>query len=754
MKIPFFGKTEAIKANPPTVMFADELTRGALNKATMPNFMLRPPFGVPRFKDVITLRRLASTPQAAMAKQIIIDQVVNTEWNIIPRDENLEEIPDSLQNKIDEVEMFLNNPNTNNESFEFITRAMLNDLLDLDSGIWVKEFTESGDKMVEIKFADAATFLKNPDIFGKYTTREDVIPFGTITVDSATRAILGMDGNRTGIDSAAAVNAAIGYQTPVGLSIDNAREQAAYFQFGFLTNVRPIAFGRREIVWFEKNPQSNQIYGKGPIEDIMNVLQTLKYSIEYNLDYFEDNNVPKGFINMPGSDQDEMDEFRNKWNELQLTANAEGLLKKNFHRVPITNVENANFIRVQFSSAELQLIESQQWFSKLVWSRYGVTPSELGFTEDSNLATEINQSRVFRRKAILPLLSVLEFFINHCIITEWDFADEIKFAYNTFDVEDEKSKMELYKTQIESGFKEVNEIRKLEGLEELEEKAEEVQLIDSEEMEDIQRNPKDPDPEKSKRDAEKKADPTLKDIMNLLVQIIEKDKKKLMREIKNSSGDRLTQIKDFSSVMSSIRTAFDIDGLRALIEKATQLIFNKGMDEAESTVKAEGIEVNIVTSSPQKIDFLANMAFENMKGLTDDLQNKLRQQVKIGVANGEGIGSITQRIEKAFDVSKARAETIARTEASRIESQGTLHAAQQLKDDGVNLKKWLLWTNDSRTSELTKALHRKYGSEEQAIPVNQNFTLDFKGRHISQSAPPFHPNERDALMTLIVDKGE
>jgi len=188
--------------------------------------------------------------------------------------------------------------------------------------------------------------------------------------------------------------------------MNQARENAAYFQypftggFGLTANVRPIAFGKKEVIWFEKNPQTRQIYGKSPIETIQNVLQSLKYSIEYNLDYFEDNNVPKGFIQLGGADEEEMSAFRDRWNELQTKTNAEGLIKKSFHRVPITNTENANFVNVQFSAQELELLQSQQWFTKLVFATFGVTPSELGFTEDSNLATEINQGRVFKRKAI------------------------------------------------------------------------------------------------------------------------------------------------------------------------------------------------------------------------------------------------------------------------------------------------------------------------------------------------------------------
>ena len=145
------------------------------------------------------------------------------------------------------------------------------------------------------------------------------------------------------------------------------------------------------------------------------------------------------------------------------------------------------------------------------------------------------------------------------------------------------------------------------------------------------------------------------------------------------------------------------------------------------------------------------MAFENMKGLSEQMRTRLRQQLKMGISQGEGIGMLTQRVQKIFDTTETRAEMIARTEAVRMKAQGQLHAAEQISADGVNLKKWLLWVDDSRTSNLTKALHSKYGSPEQAIPINQNFKITFQGKNISQNAPPFHPNERDTLMTLIVE---
>ena len=147
------------------------------------------------------------------------------------------------------------------------------------------------------------------------------------------------------------------------------------------------------------------------------------------------------------------------------------------------------------------------------------------------------------------------------------------------------------------------------------------------------------------------------------------------------------------------------------------------------------------------IKYISDYTFDNIKGMTEDLANDLRQELQRGFMNGESIDNLTKRVKGVFDTSENRAETIARTETMRAHHFGKLSAYQQ---SGVKAKKWLLWTDDHRTSEITKALHKKYGSEDQAIPLDQNFKctakVGKKVKYIDQQAGPFHPNERDELM--------
>ena len=170
---------------------------------------------------------------------------------------------------------------------------------------------------------------------------------------------------------------------PGWITAADAREKAAYFQYGWITGARPVPFGKKEIVWFERHPRTDSIYGRSPVEILATTIQTLIYSLEQNLEYFNDNSIPKGVLGLEGLDTAGLKGFREQWKEQQRKKDTAGNWKKDFFQIPIVgNVPT--FTRLQFSNAELELLEGQKWWSKMVWACFGVTATELGYTEDDN----------------------------------------------------------------------------------------------------------------------------------------------------------------------------------------------------------------------------------------------------------------------------------------------------------------------------------------------------------------------------------
>lgn len=426
-----------------------EQTRGAIEKAYIPKFIYKPPFGYPRFVDLPTIRRLAAMPYVEMCISTSIDELCAVEWGIVPKEES-EEISSKTQSHIDEVKAFFENPNTNKESFEEIRKKYLRDIFEIDAGVINKMFNVAG-QMVEMVARDGATFTKNPDIYGMMTDREDLL------LDEAGNPQVNIAMN----------NKEAKLMEPGWITAADAREKAAYFQYGWISGARPVPFGKKEIIWMERNPRTDSIYGRSPVEILADTIQTLIYAIEHDLEYFNDNSIPKGIIGLEGADSEAINAFRDQWLEQQRKKDSAGNWKKIFHHVPIVG-QIPVFTRMQFTNAELELLEGQKWWAKMVWACFGVTSVELGYTEDAaGMANQIVQSNVFKKRVLNPILRLEEYKINHELIPEFGY-DDIKFTFMTYDVEEEVKKANLYKIQLESGLMTVNEIRKQEGMDEVE----------------------------------------------------------------------------------------------------------------------------------------------------------------------------------------------------------------------------------------------------------------------------------------------
>ena len=340
-------------------------------KAVIPKFLYKPPYGYPRFVDIPELRRLSATPYVSMCVTTIIDEIAAIPWEIVPRDTL--ETPEGEESvepvaHIKEVNDFLMNPNVNKENFNIILRRLLKDILELDSAVLIKVFNMMGD-LKEIYAKDGGTFTLNPDIFGTFQNCAEIIPTWQLESMSDKDKQEYMD------------------------------TKPAYFQYGWITGARPMPFGTREVIYFMRNPRTDNIYGRAPVEILLDTIQLLLYGQDMNLDYFTDNNIPKGVFRMEGAASEDIQAFKEQWQTATKVKNEVGDWRKRWWKMPVINTQG-QFERIQFSNAELEIIQQQEWFTKLVWSVFGITPSELGFTESSNRACYTEDTRVMTKEGL------------------------------------------------------------------------------------------------------------------------------------------------------------------------------------------------------------------------------------------------------------------------------------------------------------------------------------------------------------------
>jgi hypothetical protein len=77
------------------------------------------------------------------------------------------------------------------------------------------------------------------------------------------------------------------------------------------------------------------------------------------------------------------------------------------------------------------------------------------------------------------------------------------------------------------------------------------------------------------------------------------------------------------------------------------------------------------------VNFVQKFAFDNVKGLTEDIKESLRKEMTLGLLNNENIAGLKTRIVKVMDIGIERAKLIAITESNRAHNAGHMQAARE-----------------------------------------------------------------------------
>ena len=411
------------------------------------------------------------------------------EWDIVPRDEyDYKDVEDHIR----EVKLWMERPNENKESIEFLTRAFLKDILEVDAGVITKVFSKDSYDFEHLEPKSGAPILK--PLFCPYcqgrgeSTRTETTQRARTIRHSVNFQLTNQDAESyykmyyEQIDKCAVIEQEMKKAfessdyfvvcpfcngTGRGRTLKEiyARDGSSflkevdkfgyckgYWQYSYQIPAHPMWFNKEEIIYKMGHPRSMSCYGYAPTQAILDVIKSLHYSIQWNRAFYEETALPDAIIALKDSSRENYDRFLEYW-QREIVGKP--------HKLPIVNAE-IDVKPLTFSQKELEFLESQQWYFKLVISTFGLTPAELGFTEDVNRATGITQSEVVRRKAIRPLIKLLEETMNE-VIKEFGFFD-VEFKYVVKDIIEEQQKTEIQNAQLQSGLKTINEIRVDEGL--------------------------------------------------------------------------------------------------------------------------------------------------------------------------------------------------------------------------------------------------------------------------------------------------
>lgn len=332
-----------------------------------------------------------------------VDAVRNAEWEIIPRKKG-EKVPES---ELDEPQTFLEGLSSN-ETFDVCLAKMIPDLELYDCGTMLNVFPRGS-------FDDNGYLLEDP---GQ--------PVDMHVIDG--RSVL--------IEA-----------PPVG------GRTRRFWQYSWMSpSSIPTPLDVREVMYLMNRPSSRGVYGTSVLEQIQYTVNYLLDSTLANSKYYENGMHIGGQIDHP--DVTAVDEL--KLRAKMYKQELQGPMRYNKWLVTGGNVK---ITPLQFTPQQMQYLDSQKWYAKVVMGMFKISPSELGFTEDLNRATGIQQSITHKSRAIWPLMTLIEASINQKLIWPF-FSDRVKFQFKrSLDFEDQIKQLEVYQRRVDGGFWSINQVK-------------------------------------------------------------------------------------------------------------------------------------------------------------------------------------------------------------------------------------------------------------------------------------------------------
>ncbi|GMV06730.1 MAG: hypothetical protein AMXMBFR53_30050 [Gemmatimonadota bacterium] len=173
------------------------------------------------------------------------------------------------------------------------------------------------------------------------------------------------------------------------------------------------------------------------------------------------------------------------------------------------------------------------------------------------------------------------------------------------------------------------------------------------------------------------------------------------------------------------------------VERTTPLIKATARTALKDLASELGIAFSVL--EPGLLEYTRREAAFLVKNIPATTRDRIAAELKAGLAEGESIPELRERIQDAWAFSRERAELIARTETTRV-TNGAQHESMsgyQASDEEVVVEKAWLSARDNKVRDEHAELD-KDGDEEGWIPVDEAFANGLQ-----------HPGEPQCRCTTI-----
>lgn len=341
----------------------------------------------------------------------LINDVRSLDYHFEPPTNVIEDATDD----IDAAERFWSHPDRR-QPFRAWVAELLQDVLRYDAGTLYVRRDQKGTPLA-LEVVSGPTIIPLIDFFGRRPEDEDELT-------TAGKLIEGMGGQWDG------------------------KVVPAYLQI--IEGMPWDWMAAEDIIYQPWNPMPDSQYGLAPMEA---VLLSANSSIRYQwhiLQYFTEGTLPQGFMEAPPelSDPNQVAEWQNTWDALMLGDQAK---LRQIRWVPA----GAKYVPAKPTTFEenFPLV-----FDRRTMASFGVTPNDLGWTEDVNRSTGDTQIDVQFRVGTLPLVRHIEDIVNGFTERELKLKARIKIDTGK-EVEDRLATAQADHIYIQAGVISADEVR-------------------------------------------------------------------------------------------------------------------------------------------------------------------------------------------------------------------------------------------------------------------------------------------------------
>ncbi len=363
-------------------------------KQMLTEWWFNPIWGQPRLADLKTLKMLARGHIGSMCIEAILDQVMQVEWDVVPKYRHQIDRPAGMQAEEREQTInlmaFLEDPNRNHDNWNKIVRMMLRNILETDDGVGVKVYQD---------------YMRPPVPNVQIASTGDVRSY---TAQPAWDQVP-VPGSPL-IEFYAEDGSSFLKQTDMHGYLMN------YWQYSFVVPRRPVRFETNEILYIMQNPRAGSPYGYSPFESLVDTLTMLGKAAQFNEHFYENSAIPALQFDYPWIKNVEELEAMGKY----LEENFMGP-DKSFRTIATQGGVKVNTI--SFNPRDLQNIEVQDFYIKLCLAKLKVPPVILGLEQGGGLGGGASgaaqaQAAIHKSRAIKPLMTLFEHATNRSLVPD------------------------------------------------------------------------------------------------------------------------------------------------------------------------------------------------------------------------------------------------------------------------------------------------------------------------------------------------